>query len=197
MTTTTALSDAELLRQLRAGTAAAFQTLYRRHQGPLFRFALLRSGSADTAADIVQEVFIGVLTGSFNYDPLRGQLQAFLIGVARKLILKHEAARRRHASLPEPDEEGELALDAASEAAEPLARLLGNELAEDVRRALALLPPAYRDAVVLYELHDLSYLEIADICQVDIGTVRSRLSRARAALVKRLGAHRPTLIDAA
>ncbi|HZV66141.1 MAG TPA: RNA polymerase sigma factor [Telluria sp.] len=197
MTTTTALSDAELLRQLRAGTAAAFQTLYRRHQGPLFRFALLRSGSADTAADIVQEVFIGLLTGSFNYDPLRGQLQAFLIGVARKLILKHEAARRRHASLPEPDEEGELELDAASEAAEPLARLLGNELAEDVRRALALLPPAYRDTVVLYELHDLSYLEIADICQVDIGTVRSRLSRARAALVKRLGAHRPTLIDAA
>jgi RNA polymerase sigma-70 factor (ECF subfamily) len=197
MTTTTALSDAELLRQLRAGTAAAFQALYRRHQGPLFRFALLRSGSADTAADIVQEVFMGVLTDSFNYDPLRGQLQAFLIGVARKLILKHEEARRRHASLPEPDEEGELALDAASEAAEPLARLLGNELAEDVRRALALLPPAYRDAVVLYELHDLSYLEIADICQVDIGTVRSRLSRARAALIKRLGAHRPTLIDAA
>ncbi len=195
--TTTTLSDAELLRQLRAGTAAAFQALYRRHQGPLYRFALLRSGSPDTAADVVQEVFMGVLTDSFNYDPLRGPLQAFLIGVARKLILKHEEARRRHASLPEPGEEGELALDAASEAAEPLARLLGNELAEDVRRALALLPPAYRDAVVLYELHDLSYLEIADICQVDIGTVRSRLSRARAALVKRLGAHRPTLIDAA
>jgi RNA polymerase sigma-70 factor (ECF subfamily) len=197
MTATTALSDTELLRQLRAGTAAAFQALYRRHQGPLFRFALLRSGSADTAADIVQEVFMGVLTDSFNYDPLRGQLQAFLFGVARKLILKHEAAGRRHASLPEPDEEGELELDTASAAAEPLARLLGNELAEQVRRALALLPPAYRDAVILYELHDLSYLEIADICQVDIGTVRSRLSRARAALAKRLGAHRPILIDAA
>ena len=197
MTTTTALSDTELLRQVRAGTAAAFQALYRRHQGPLFRFAVLRSGSADTAADIVQEVFMGVLTGGFNYDPLRGQLQAFLFGVARNLIMKHEERHQRHTSLPEPGEDGELELDAASEAAEPLARLLGNELAEEVRHALAQLPPPYRDAVILYELHDLSYLEIADICQVDIGTVRSRLSRGRAALAKRLGAHRPILINAA
>src|SRR6266571_2407688 len=111
MPPTTALPDTELLRQLRAGTAAAFQALYRRHQGPLFRFAALRSGSADTAADIVQEVFMGVLTDSFNYDPLRGQLQAFLFGVARKLIMKHEEARQRHPSLPEPGEDGELELD--------------------------------------------------------------------------------------
>ena len=55
-----------------------------------------------------------------------------------------------------------------------------------MRRALALLAPHYRDAVILYEMHELSYAEIADICQVDIGTVRSRLSRGRAALAKRL-----------
>jgi RNA polymerase sigma-70 factor (ECF subfamily) len=59
-----------------------------------------------------------------------------------------------------------------------------------VRRALALLAPHYRDAVILYEMHDLSYAEIADICQVDIGTVRSRLSRGRAALAKRLAGWR-------
>jgi RNA polymerase sigma-70 factor (ECF subfamily) len=75
--------------------------------------------------------------------------------------------------------------------------MLGNEQAEQVRRALALLPPHYRDVVILYEMHDLSYLEIAGICQLDIGTVRSRLSRARAALVKRLGAHCAAINDAA
>ena len=75
--------------------------------------------------------------------------------------------------------------------------MLSNEQAEDVRRALALLPPHYRDVVILYEMHDLSYLEIADICQVDIGTVRSRLSRGRAALAKRLGAHCPATDNAA
>jgi len=51
--------------------------------------------------------------------------------------------------------------------------------------------------VILYELHELSYLEIADICQVDIGTVRSRLSRGRAAMAKRLALHRPEPINAA
>ena len=191
------LNDLYLLRQVRAGTAAAFQALYQRHQGPLFRFALLRSGSADTAADIVQEVFMGLLTDSFKFDPLRGALQNFLFGVARNLILRHEAPRRRLASLTHRDEDGEeleLADEEAGEHGEPLARLLSNEVAEDVRRALSLLPPHYRDAVILYEMHDLSYLEIADICKVDIGTVRSRLSRGRAALAKRLGAHRPAAL---
>ncbi|MGZ8320669.1 MAG: sigma factor-like helix-turn-helix DNA-binding protein, partial [Telluria sp.] len=54
----------------------------------------------------------------------------------------------------------------------------------------------YRDAVILYEIHDMSYQEIAGICQVDIGTVRSRLSRGRALLAKRLRAHRPDTITA-
>lgn len=190
-------TDTELLRDLRAGAATAFQALYRRHQGPLYRFAVLRSGSPDTAADIVQEVFMGLLTNSFKFDPLRGVLQNFLFGVARKLILKHEEPRKRLASLPEhDDEDGEAdRFDPGSEAGEPLARMLNNEVAEDVRRALHLLPPHYRDAVILYELHDLSYLEIADICQVDIGTVRSRLARGRAALAQRLGVHRPAAMS--
>ncbi len=191
MTTATAPSDTELLRQMRAGTAAAFEALYLRHQGPLFRFAILRSGSADAAADVVQEVFMGLLTGSLKFDPLRGLLQNFLFGVARNLVMKLDPPASRHAALPEPDDDDDAALDVASDAAEPLTRMLGNEQAEAVRRALALLPPHYRDVVILYEMHDLSYLEIADICQLDIGTVRSRLSRGRAALAKRLDAHRP------
>jgi RNA polymerase sigma-70 factor (ECF subfamily) len=196
-TTATDPTDTELLRQMRSGTAAAFQALYRRHQGPLYRFAVARSGSSDTAADIVQEVFMGLLTDSFKFDPLRGLLQNFLFGVARNLILKHEAPRRRLDSLTDSgDEDGDGEPEIASEAGEPLARMLSNEVAEDVRRALALLPPHYRDVLILYELHDLSYLEIADICQVDIGTVRSRLSRGRAALAKRLGAHRPDTMNA-
>jgi RNA polymerase sigma-70 factor (ECF subfamily) len=184
MTTATAPSDTELLRQMRAGTAAAFEALYLRHQGPLFRFAILRSGSADAAADVVQEVFMGLLTGSLKFDPLRGLLQNFLFGVARNLVMKLDPPASRHAALPEPDGDDDAALEAASDAAEPLTRMLGNEQAEAVRRALALLPPHYRDVVILYEMHDLSYAEIADVCQVDIGTVRSRLSRGRAALVR-------------
>ncbi|MEX5748375.1 RNA polymerase sigma factor [Massilia sp. X63] len=199
MTTMTTLTldtaDHELLRLMQAGRADAFTALYRRHQGPLYRYALMRCGSPEMAADVVQEAFMGLLMQRFGYDPLRGQLQHFLFGVARKLVLKLEEARRRQVALPEPggedDLDGELALDVAAEGAEPLARLLGNEAAEQVRRALALLPAHYRDVVILFELHELSYQEIAAICQVDIGTVRSRLSRGRAALAKRLQAHAP------
>lgn len=195
MTTTDPASDTELLRQMRAGTAAAFQALYRRHQGPLFRFVAMRSGSPDTAADVVQEVFMGLLTDSLRFDPLRGALPNFLYGVARKLLLKHEHPRLREQSLPDADE-GEEAGE-GSEAHEPLARLLSDEVAEQVRRAIALLPSHYRDVVILYELHELSYLDIAEICQIDLGTVRSRLSRGRAAMAKRLAAHRPDTIAAA
>ena len=200
MTTATAISDTELLRQMRAGAAAAFEALYLRHQGPLFRFAVLRCGSAATAADVVQEVFMGLLTGSVKFDPMRGLLQNFLFGVARNLVMKHEQPHQRDAVLPDAgdgdDGDGDDGDDGerADEAAGPLACMLGNEQAGAVRRALALLPPHYRDVVILYEMHDLSYLDIAAICQIDIGTVRSRLSRGRAALVKRLGAHRPAMI---
>ncbi|MES2900509.1 MAG: RNA polymerase sigma factor [Pseudomonadota bacterium] len=199
MTTTTALSDTELLRLMRSGDASAFQSLYRRHQGPLYRFATLRSGSSDSAADIVQEVFMGLLTDSFKFDPLRGALPNFLFGVARKLILKHEAPRQREQALAAggDEDEGESdEIEVGSEAAEPLRRLLGEEVAEQVRRAIGMLAPHYRDVVILFEMHELSYLEIAEICQVDIGTVRSRLSRGRAALAKRLAAHRQVPIGA-
>ncbi|MFC0253681.1 RNA polymerase sigma factor [Massilia consociata] len=192
--TTNETPDTELLRQVHAGRADAFTALYRRHQGPLYRYCLMRCGSSDTAADVVQEAFMGLLTGRFRFDALRGQLQHFLFGVARNLVLKLEEARQRQIALPEPDEDGELALDLACDGAEPLARLLGNEAAEEVRRALGLLPPHYRDVVILYELHELSYQEIATVCQVDIGTVRSRLSRGRAALARRLAAHRPACL---
>jgi RNA polymerase sigma-70 factor (ECF subfamily) len=188
MNTTSATTlDTDLLRAMRGGDADAFAALYRRHQGPLYRFALLRCGSLDTAADVVQETFMGLMTERFRFDPLRGPLQAFLFGVARNLILKLEEVRQRHVALPDADtDEDDGDADALQEDASPLARLLDNEAAEQVRRALAQLAPHYRDVVILYEMHELSYAEIADICQVDIGTVRSRLSRGRAALAKRL-----------
>jgi RNA polymerase sigma-70 factor (ECF subfamily) len=198
MTTLSASSpaDTDLLRATHSGDASAFAALYRRHQGPLYRYTLLRCGSADSAADVVQESFMGLLTGRFQFDPLRGQLQHFLFGVARNLILKLEEPRRRHLALADGDDDDEGGIALPDDGACPLARVLGNETAEQVRRALALLAPHYRDAIILYEMHELSYAEIAAICQVDIGTVRSRLSRGRAALAKRLASWHGANVDA-
>ena len=107
-------NDAELLRQMRNSNAHAFAALYRRHQGPLFRFAVLRCGSPASAAEVVQELFLGLLSNRFAYDPLRGPLLHFLFGVARLLILKLEASIYRRLPLPEADE----AFDEAAPAVE-------------------------------------------------------------------------------
>lgn len=176
------------------GDAAAFEALYRQHQGPLFRFALLRCGSSDTAADIVQEVFMGLLNGTLKFDPTRGALQGFLFGVARNFALKRDERDHRHVSLTHDDPEGEddIQVDTSGDLTE---RLIRNEQAETVRRALARIAPHYRDVLILYEMHDLSYVDIAQICHIDLGTVRSRLSRARARLAELLDDLNPADIN--
>lgn len=194
--------DLSLLTGMRNGDAAAFEQLYRRHQGPLYRFALLRCGSTAVAADIVQEIFLALLNDTLKFDPTRGVLQSFLFGVARNLLLKqHEAGRRYLSNTHAPDAE-DTDDDVIDTAAGPLERLLLNEAAENVRRALQRIAPHYRDVLILYEMHDLSYVEIAQICVIDIGTVRSRLARARAKLVQLLQsdgvsmAHAPSPVPA-
>ncbi|HET9653234.1 MAG TPA: sigma-70 family RNA polymerase sigma factor, partial [Usitatibacter sp.] len=74
----------------------------------------------------------------------------------------------------------------------PLERVLRGELAEQVRRAVAAIAPHYRDVLILCELSELSYAEAAQVCGIDIGTVRSRLSRARTQLAQRLAAYTPS-----
>lgn len=182
-------TESDLLRLMHGGDAAAFDVLYRRHQGPLFRFCLMRSGASGVAADVVQEAFIGLLTGAFKFDPLRGSLANFLFGVARNLVMKHD----RPVAVIDDDSDDDERICPAPNA---LQRLLLNEQAEQVRHALAALAPHYRDVLILYELHDRSYLDIATICQLDIGTVRSRLSRGRAILAKHLLAWRDSVTTA-
>jgi RNA polymerase sigma-70 factor (ECF subfamily) len=181
--------DIQLLRAIRQGDAAAFQSLYRRHRSGLYSFALLHCGAPDVAADVVQDVFMGLLNDSYGFDPLKGMLANFLYGVTRNLVLRHARQNERWVQADE-DREGEEAAAPADAGAEPLVRLLDREANEHLRRALARLEPHHRDVLILYELHELSYQQIADICQLEIGTVRSRLSRGRAALSKALAPYR-------
>jgi RNA polymerase sigma-70 factor (ECF subfamily) len=180
--------DLDLLRRLRAGDAHAMSALYQRHQGPLYRFALLRCGSSELAADVVQDVFVALIENKLAFDPARGSLANFLFGVARNFVLKREEAQRRHLPMPSStDEDGEtIDIDLLDPAPLPVESLLASERAEAVRTALAQLAPHYRDVLSLYEMQDQSYVEIAHICNIDIGTVRSRLSRARAKLLELL-----------
>lgn len=193
------ISDTELLRQMRQGDKHAFTALYRRHHAVLYRYAMLRCGSPGIAADVVQDVFLGLLTEQFKYDALKGQLSYFLFGVARNLAMKHDSILQKTTStnsLLDDEDEGEV-FDTVCDDAAPLERLLHKQMAEDLRQGIACLAPHYRDVLILYEMHEMSYLEIADICQINVGTVRSRLSRARQGLAERLSSHSDNIIRAA
>ena len=172
-----------LLARMRRGDEAAFVAIYRRHRDAIYRLALLYAGSAGTAADVTQDTFVHLITRAAQYDPARGTLGAWLCGVARNLA--------RHGERETPVDPAELADDHGMQDERvdhdtPLDRILRDEAADEVRRALAALAPHYRDVLILCELSELSYAEAAQLCGIDIGTVRSRLSRARSRLAQHL-----------
>lgn len=174
-----------LLGRMRQGDESAFVELYRRHCDAVYRMALLYCGSTSLAADVTQDTFIHLMTRPEQFDATRGTVGCWLCGIARNLARKAAGYRE------EPTDPAELADETAPheeqvERDTPLDRLLRDETAEKVRRSLAKIAPHYRDVLILCELSELSYAEAAQVCGIDIGTVRSRLSRARTQLAQRL-----------
>jgi RNA polymerase sigma-70 factor (ECF subfamily) len=174
-----------LLARMKQGDEDAFVDLYRRHKDTVYRLALLYSGSAAHAADATQETFVFFMTRPDQYDPLRGTLAAWLCGVARNIARK-SVGGREDATDPEALADDTAPHEQHVDRDTPLERILRGEAAEQVRRAVASLAPHYRDILILCELSELSYAEAAQVAGIDIGTVRSRLSRARAQLAQRL-----------
>ena len=178
-------TDNELLIALLGGDEEAFATLYRRRQGGIYRFALQMSGSPALSEDVTQEVFMILMRNELSYDSSRGPLNAFMIGVARNLI--RQRLGREQIYVPMEDEEGEGTISERFYAADsPLEELTRGQAIESVRRAVLSLPARYREVVVLCELQELSYADAATVLNCAIGTVRSRLHRARAMLIDKM-----------
>ena len=171
-------TDAELLLQALAGQEEPFAELYRRRQGGVYKYALQMTGSVSVAEDVTQETFLTLLTHGSKYDELRGTLAAFLYGIARNLVMR----RLERELWSEPGDEVE-DVAGGSDVLEDLTR---RESVEQVRRAVLSLPPVYREAVVLCDLQDATYEEAALALDCPVGTVRSRLSRARGMLGRKL-----------
>ena len=177
--------DSELLRSMLAGDEEALALLYRRRQGSVYRFALQMSGSKPMAEDVTQEVFLFLMREGHVFDPARGSLSAFLLGVARNHVLRRMRVDQFMTPIGDDDDD-EAVFVATGTDLRPLDDLARAETIELVRRAVLSLPPKYREVVVLCELQDVSYGEAAEILGCAIGTVRSRLHRARALLLAKL-----------
>ncbi len=190
MPVSTTPSDDELLRLSTAGDEEAFVALYRRRQGGVYRFALHMSGSQTIAEDVTQEVFMVLMRESHGYDALRGSLAAYLYGIARNHVLR--CLDRNRPFVPMSVDDGDEAAETASAPLvaqdDPLGELTRNETIAAVRQAILALPAHYREVVVLCDLHEMSYAEAAEVLCCAVGTVRSRLHRARALLVEKLRA---------
>jgi RNA polymerase sigma-70 factor (ECF subfamily) len=173
-------NESELLKLAAKGDEAAFLQLYQRHQGPVFRFALHMSGQVETAEEIVQEVFLSLLAAPKGFVAQNGSLQGYLIGTARNMIRnglrlagRYQAWRYVEA---EPATVGGELFDALSKEQE----------LRELRAAILSLPPNYREIVALCDLEGMDYSQAASHLGCPLGTVRSRLHRARAILAAKM-----------
>ncbi len=181
--------ESALLENARRGCAESFSTLYRNHSGRVYRYAFEMCGNTEAAQEVTQDVFLALLAEMDRFDPARGNLLAYLLGAARNLTYRW--LRREQPFLPlEIDDDTSQA--GQSPAASPLTELTQKEALDGLQRAIASLPPAYREVVVLCDLEELDYAQAAQAIGCAIGTVRSRLHRARALLNEKWHQERKT-----
>jgi RNA polymerase sigma-70 factor (ECF subfamily) len=176
-------AEAELLLRAGRGDEAAFLLLYERHRTPVFRFACRMLGSAEQAEDVTQECFLSILRRPEAFQAERASLRTYLCAIARHLALKQLRKRGQETLVDDPPEE---APRGAAGERDALSAVIEAEAAEAVRSAVEALPPLQREAVVLFEYQELSLVDIATVCEVDVGTVKSRLHRARERLRRTL-----------
>ena len=176
--------DTALLAQIASGDEQAFSTVFHRYRGPVYRFVRQMSGSSSTAEDVTQEVFIALMETRDRFDASKGSLKVYLYGIARNLLRRH---MRRQSMQREVDMDHltDAVMSAAGHAANALADLEQAEAVALLRRAIVALPPHYREVIVLCELHEMSYEDAALIVDCPLGTIRSRLSRARRVLARK------------
>lgn len=182
----TGASDIELLQKMSAGDEEALTALYRRRQAGVYRFALQMCGSRTLAEDITQEVFIILIRDAHSFDPERGTLSTFLVGVARNLLLQRLRRERFYAPLEEGAGDEVAMLSSLRLNDGPLEDFTRRESIASLRMAVLALPTRYREVVVLCDLQEMSYVEAADVLGCAVGTVRSRLHRGRALLIEKM-----------
>lgn len=175
------MTDEDALARARQGDETAFLLVYERHRDAVFRFAYRLIGSVESAEDVTHDCFLSLITDASRYDPERAALRTYLFAAVRNLALKHYRENSRELDIEQLDSEPSL-----PDSMQPIHLLLREELSAEVRQAIGSLPPLQREALVLFEYEEMSLADIAIIVAADVGTIKSRLYRAREHLRERL-----------
>jgi RNA polymerase sigma-70 factor (ECF subfamily) len=175
------MEDRDLLERARTGDEPALSRLFLQHQRQIFQYAAYMCGSG-SADDIVQETFLVVLRQTGRRDAPIGSVRAYLIGIARHLVMK------RHGRGSEWAVDEAVLEQTPSEEPSAFDRVAAAQSIDALRGAVRSLPPAYREAIVLCELQEMDYSVAATLLNCPVGTVRSRLHRGRALLATKLAA---------
>lgn len=184
------IADEELVSRCLAGDDRSWTALVRRHSAALFVVARRSVRRTDEAEDLVQEIFLKVSRMLEKYDR-RQAFKPWLLQVARNhLIDHHRSFRREKQSTIELDG---LPVEPAGREATQDGHVLTRERAQAIRRGLEELPDVLREAVVLRDIEDMEYEEMAAFLGVPIGTVKSRINRGRLQLAQALAAGREQL----
>jgi RNA polymerase sigma-70 factor (ECF subfamily) len=187
--------DAVLVEQAQAGDMGAFSRLVVRYQDRVLNACWRISGNRDDAQDLAQDAFLQALKKMETFER-RASFYTWVFRIAVNLSISHRrrSARRVHLSLHNP--EGQPVIDhqaaalvgrVSAESTDPSARMTARETHQAVLEAMDELDEEHRAAVVLKDIEGFDYREIGDILEIPLGTVKSRIHRARMALRDRLG----------
>lgn len=177
----------EVLAMAAADSGDAFDELFRRYAPRVRQFVAWQSGAGDDAVDeLTQEVFFQLYRSLPRFAG-RSSFRTWLYGLAHNVCRHHRRRRQRRLRwLREPVDDGPGLDDLPDLAPDVVERLARRELRSEVRRQVARLPARYRSTLLLRDWEDLSYAEIAEVLEIPVGTVRSRLHQARARLATAL-----------
>jgi len=182
--TAASLESDALIERCLQGDQSAWETVVRQYWRRVFNVAYKFVGRHDEAEDLTQDVFLKVFRSLATFDR-RANFQTWLISVSRNLCIDHYRSVRKERETIDRDIRSD-DLASASPDVSPLAALERRDLAEQLREALRHLPETLRTAVVMRDMQELSYQEIADRLGLPEGTVKSRINRGRHELARQI-----------
>jgi RNA polymerase sigma factor (sigma-70 family) len=178
--------DRELVKRCLGGENAAWETLLRSHTRKIYNLCYRFTGRTVEAEDLTQEVFIKVFQTLKSYDEAQGAFTTWLNRVARNHLVDHYRRTKKERLTSSFEDEAGVMEQRPDSGPPPSGRVEVRERREWLQAALEQLSPDLREAVILRDLNDLDYEEIASVLGVPQGTVKSRINRGRLELAKAL-----------